>query len=260
MSQADDFDELAALLPFYVNGSLDAEQRARIDAALTTMPALRAELLEVQAIHARVKISGARMVGSDVLAPTERLRNLQARIAAAEAAEKPPADGSADMPTNPLSDTASRISAAKPASIQQASVQLVPSAPAHAHFGARQPRFRPSWSMALAAGLAAVSLIQGVMLYRLQSGDERGGEYTSLSGPTDVAGRSGPRFAVRFQADTRWSDVQALCERLNLRIVRGPEEGMIDLAPSAELDDKQIDAIEMALKQSPSVVFVGRQR
>jgi hypothetical protein len=259
MSHADDFDELAALLPFYVNGSLDAEQRTRIDAALATMPALRVELLEVQAIHAQIKTSGGRMVGPDVPAPTERLRNLQARIATE--AEEPPADGPADMASNRLSDTASRMSAAKPASIPPASIQNVSSAPTHAHVGTQRSRVRPSWSMALAAGLAAVSLMQAVMLYRLQSGDVRsGGEYTSLSGPTDIAGQTGPRFAVRFQTDTRWSDVQALCERLNLRIVRGPEDGMIDLAPSVKLDDKQIDALEMALKQSPSVVFVGRQR
>ena len=97
------------------------------------------------------------------------------------------------------------------------------------------------------------------MLHRLQSDADRDDTYATLSGQTDHAPASGPRFTLRFQADTRWSEIQALCERLNLRIVSGPEEGMIDVTPTDKLNQAQMRALEAALKQSSSVAFVGRQ-
>lgn len=244
MNHIDDFDELAALLPFYANGRLGAAQRARIDAALAAMPALRAELTEVQALHARIKTSGARIaepqIESETPSQTERLRNLQARIAA---------ETQASAPATPAPQT-------RPPS----ATMTAPPAAAHARIGSRRSRFRPSFGMALAAGLAAICIVQGVMLHRLQSDVAGGGEtYASLSGATDHAPPAGPRFSVRFRAETDWSDIQTLCERLNLRIVNGPEEGMIDLAPTSGLNAAQLDALEASLKQSSSVAFVGRQ-
>ncbi len=241
MNHAHDFDELAALLPFYANGRLDAELRARVDAGLAAMPELRAELAEVQTLHARIKTSGARMVEPESSSPAERLRKLQARIAA----ETPPS--ASEAPTLQPKPAQATMAASLPAT--------------QARISPRRSRFRPSLSMALAAGLAAISIVQGVMLHRLQSDDSRNGDaYASLSGQTDLAPLAGPRFTLRFQADTDWSDVQALCERLNLRIVSGPEEGMIDVMPTEGLDEAQFEALEAALKQSSSVAFVGRQR
>lgn len=239
MNHADDFDELAALLPFYANGTLDAAQRARVDAALATMPELRAELAEVQALQAQIKTSGARMLEAESLSPAERLRALQARIAAETT-------GSASETSDSQASTA------------QPTVMAMPAA-ARTRIGSRRSRFRPSFGMALAAGLAAICIVQGVMLHRLQSDADRDDTYASLSGQTDHAPASGPRFTLRFQTDTRWSEVQALCEGLNLRIVSGPEEGMIDVAPTGGLNPSQIEALEAALKQSSSVAFVGRE-
>lgn len=249
MNHADDIHELAGLLPFYVSGRLDAEQRAQVDAALATMPELRAELAEVQALQARIKTSGERSLGVEPASPAERLRKLQARIAA-ETPDSEPAAPRLNAPTTPASMTSA--STAQP-------TRTGSGAPAvQAPFGSRRPRFRPPLSTALAAGLAVVCIGQSAMLYRLQS-DGEGDGYASLSGPTDRAATSGPRFTLRFRADTPWSDIQALCDHLDLRIVDGPEDGMIDVAPTGELDAAQVEAVEAALKRSPSVAFVGRQ-
>lgn len=244
MNHADDFNELAGLLPFYANGRLDAEQCARIDAALETMPALRAELAEVQALQARIKTSGDRSLGVEPASQAERLRRLQERIAAETSDSKPQASrldaSTASIPTTQPTQIASGARTAQ------------------APFDSRRPRSRPALRMALAAGLAIVCMVQAAMLYRLQS-DGEGGEYASLSGPTDRAAIGDARFTLRFRADTSWSEIQALCDRLNLRIVDGPEDGMIDVAPTDALDAAQVEAVETALERSPSVVFVGRQ-
>lgn len=238
MTQEDDLDALAALLPFYANGRLDPAQRARIDAALETQPALRAELAEVRSLQAQVRRSGERLQGSEPVSPSVRLDGLLARIAAevpAPAAEAPP-------------------EAAGPA---QPAIDLLVVRP---RIAPRPPNSPSRLTMAIAAGLAIVCIAQGVMLYRLDiDPDRRDGEYASLSGPSDDAAAMGIRFTVRFSAQASWSDVQGLCERLRLRIVRGPEEGRVDVAPVDRLSPAQGDALEAALKRSPSIVFVGRQ-
>lgn len=238
MTQEDDLDALAALLPFYANGRLDPAQRARIDAVLETQPALRAELAEVRALQAQVRRSGERLQGSEPVSPSVRLDGLLARIAAeapAPVAEAPP---EAAGPAQPAID------------IRMAPTRIAP----------RSPTSPSRLAMAIAAGLAIVCIVQGVMLHRLASGQgHRDGEYASLSGPSDDAPATGVRFTVRFSAQASWSDVQGLCERLRLRIVRGPEEGRVDVAPVDRLSPAQGDALEAALKRSPSIVFVGRQ-
>lgn len=254
MNHADDIHELAALLPFYANGRLDAGQRARIDAALATMPELRAELAEVQALQTQIQAAGERSPGAEPISPPERLRRLQARIAAETSDSKHPV-ARLDASTTSASTTPTSITSASMAqSIQTASG--TPGAPSRS--GSRRRRFRPALGTALAAGLAVVCILQGAMLYRLQS-DGDGNGYASLSGPTDPAAAGSARFTLRFRADTPWSDIQALCDRLDLRIVGGPEDGMIDVAPAGELDAAQVDAVEAALERSPAVAFVGRQ-
>lgn len=249
MNHADDIHELATLLPFYANGRLDAGQRARIDAALATMPELRAELAEVQALQAQIQAAGERSHGADPASPAERLRKLQARIAAETSDSEPPAPR-LDASTTPSS-------MASPSTAQP--TQTASGAPtAQSRSGSRRPRFRPALGTALAAGLAVVCIVQGAMLYRLQSDDEGNG-YASLSGPTDGVATGSARFTLRFRADTPWSDIRALCDRLDLRIIGGPQDGMIDVAPAGELDASQVKAVEAALKRSPSVAFVGRQ-
>jgi anti-sigma factor RsiW len=53
--ECDDTRELALLLPFYVNGTLRAGDRARVDRALKADPALRAELSLVRELRALVR-------------------------------------------------------------------------------------------------------------------------------------------------------------------------------------------------------------
>lgn len=243
MNQDDDPDALAALLPFYASGRLDAARRARIDAALATQPALRAELAEVRALQAQIRRAGERLQEdpSASASSAARLDGLLSRIAASSTAASPSAAtpvAAASEPAPPAIDLdAERSRRAPPASSA-----------------------RPRLAIAIAAGLAIVCIAQGVMLHR-RSADRgpREGEYASLSGPSDDAAATGVRFTVRFGAQASWSEVQGLCARLRLRIVGGPEEGRVDVAPIDRLTPAQGDALEAELKRSPAVVFVGRQ-
>lgn len=234
----DDPDALAALLPFYVNGRLDARQRARIDAALETMPALRVELAEIRALQAQVVQAGEHLHVAGTSPSPARLGRLMSRIAA----EAPPPAGEAPP------DDAGRA---------QPAIDLRMPRP---RVATRVPDSRARLATAIAAGLAIVCLVQGAMLHRRTSGQgDRDGEYASLSGASDDAPATGVRFTVRFSEHASWSDIQGLCEQLRLRIVRGPEEGRVDVVPTERLTPVQGETLEAALKRSPSVVFVGRQ-
>ncbi len=228
MSEADSFDALAALLPFYVNGTLPPEQHAKVVAALAQMPELRTELAEVEAVTALVKGGGAEWVSVDATAPAARLEKLMSRIAedaprSAVAAVQRTGAGSSDS-----------------------NIRSLPF---------RQRLFRPPYSMALAAGLAAVAVVQGGLLLSRQAPSDDG--YSSLSGP-EQSQRSAGLFTLRLKSSAGWGDVLAFLDSQDLRIVAGPQDGMIDVAPKASLTPSQIDALERSLRSSPLIVFVGR--
>jgi hypothetical protein len=229
MSEADSFDALAALLPFYVNGSLPPEQHVRVATALAQMPELRAELAEVQALAALVKGGGTELAGDETRAPADRLEKLMARIA-----------GEAPRSAAPA--------------VQQGSAASSDSNVLPLPF--RQRLFRPPYSMALAAGLAAVAVVQGGLIFSRQA--QTDDSYASLSGPEQPSHSAG-LFTLRLNSDARWGDVLVFLDSQDLRIVAGPQDGMIDVAPNATLSLSQIDALERALRSSPLIVFVGRE-
>lgn len=227
MSETDGFEALAALLPFYVNGSLSPVQHARITAALERMPELRAELVEVEAIAALVKDGGAAWLGTDTTAPADRLDKVMSRIAQEPSRT---AAGSDRLTTVPSTET---------------NVRSLP---------LRQRLFQPPYSMALAAGLAAVALTQGGLLFTRQA--QTDDAYGSLSGPGQA--HSTGLFTLRLKQSAPWGDVLAFLDSQGLSIVAGPQDGMIDVAPNGSLHASQIDALEQTLRRSPLVVFVGR--
>jgi anti-sigma factor RsiW len=246
MSEADSFDALAALLPFYVNGSLPPEQHARVAAALAQMPELCAELAEVQAVAALVKGGGAELVGHETTAPAARLEKLMARIVKEPLVEEPLVEEPHEEEPSREAVVPIQRAAARSSYSPDNNVRSLPF---------RHRLFRPPYSMALAAGLAAVAVVQGGLLVSRQAQtDER---YASLSGP-EQSQRSAGLFTLRLQSSARWGDVLALLDSQNLRIVAGPQDGMIDVAPNASLNPSQIDAMDRALRASPLVVFVGR--
>jgi hypothetical protein len=110
--------------------------------------------------------------------------------------------------------------------------------------------------MALAAGLAAVAVVQGGLLISSRQA-QTDDSYASLSG-LEQSHRSASLFTLRLQSSARWGDVLAFLDSQDLRIVAGSQDGMIDVAPNAALSPAQIDALEHALRASPLVVFVGR--
>jgi anti-sigma factor RsiW len=58
MPQDPDLENLSLLLPFYVNGTLDADACARVDAALASSAELREELAEIGRLAQGVKTGG----------------------------------------------------------------------------------------------------------------------------------------------------------------------------------------------------------
>lgn len=68
---------LALLVPFYVNGTLQPDERRRFDAALATDPELRSELAVALEIAGLVKAGAA---GPSPAVSQNRLRALLSRI------------------------------------------------------------------------------------------------------------------------------------------------------------------------------------
>jgi anti-sigma factor RsiW len=280
---ADSFDALAALLPFYVNGQLSPEERARVEAGLAGMPELRAELAEVQALSALVKRSGAEWTGSAAAEGLPEVRSdAQSEAASEPALASPPArlqrlmarieeEASARATSAEASPQGASAQTQQADSMQQAlpsepPPQVLPFPQTPKHIPAtsdrapqrqpfRQRLFQPPYSMALAAGLAAVALVQAGLLMRAQPPEDE--TYASLSG----TGQPAPAaiiFSLRLKPETPWGEVIDLLNRRDLRIVAGPRDGMIDVAPNAALSVAQTEALEEALQASPLVVFVGR--
>lgn len=77
--QTDDEQALALLVPFYVNGALPADARAKVEAALPGDAALRAELEAAREIAALVKQGGAELAAETAAAPS-RLLMLLSRL------------------------------------------------------------------------------------------------------------------------------------------------------------------------------------
>lgn len=82
MAEDPEFIRLSQLLPFYVNGTLGADDTAQVDAALATSAALREELAVIGRLAQRVKTGGRELTQSeegDLERQAARLRQVSAR-------------------------------------------------------------------------------------------------------------------------------------------------------------------------------------
>ena len=213
-------EDFAFLLPFYANGTLSVDERARVEAALADDADLRAELEEVQTIQALVHDGGAGLARAADEASPQRLKALLSRIEA----ESPPVRAAPRRNLMGRRDTAPGSLVRPPA------------------------RF---WKPAFAAAAALAVVQLGVIAYQARPH----GDYVSLSGPQTATPAAKPgMLLLRLAPDARWADVQALLSSHGLSIVGGPHGDVLDVAPAS---GAQVPDLILQLRASPLVAFVG---
>lgn len=222
----DDDMTLAALLPFYANGTLGPEDRARVDAALSQSADLREELDEIRAVQALVHDGAADWAAEAPAADEARLDRLLARIEA---------------------ETPVMAPAPAPAPRRMSTPERRP--------GFFASLFQPAWKPAFAA-MAMVAAVQGVMLYQGAApgagGDVAGG-YQTASGEDDRHAKPAFTLLVRFGATMSLGECQMLLEQEGLMIVDGPTDGLFEIAPVEPIDAAAQAALQDRLKEHPLI-------
>ncbi len=222
MAQIDDFDALAELLPFYANGTLAADDRHRIDAALVRSAALRAELQNVQSIALMVHEGGHAMIGSVTAPHADRLNKLLERIDIEPTAE--------------------------PKILPFPKRAFAPDAP------------QRKWSNNILSkfAIAATALIvaqTGLIAYFAMSPKPH--DYGTLSGPS-AATNSDSIILIRLEPSAQWHDVENLLATQNLVICDMNAGSVIGLC--AKLSQESVPAVAdriAALRASPLIQFAG---
>lgn len=216
-------DDLAMLLPFYVNGGLSPADVVRIENALQHSAALRAELAEVQALQHSVRYGGDALSAPMQASTTQRLEKLLERIDATTA----PAVATHAQPIR----TSVRERESLWASL-----------------------FSFRWKPAFAAAAAALVVLQSgtIGYFALRN---KPANYGTLSGPVESAAKA--TIMLQLKAGARWFDIQALLTREDLHIVDGPIDSSLALAPNQPMTEAQTNSLIERLKVSPIVTFAG---
>lgn len=214
-------DSNALLLPFYVNGTLGADERAALERALAQSPDLRAELAETEAIAAMVRAGGAGLsVGP--ASGRDRLENLLGAIR----------------------------------SIQRRKVQPIAGRHGLASLHARRSpsaRSPARWAMPIAASLALALVGFAAILTMRDPGEAT---YRTASGTDTGSSAAGEAMLyIRLNPEARWADVEALLDRRQLSIISGPRDGVL----TVRLDDPagNIEKVRVELAASPMVSLAG---
>jgi hypothetical protein len=218
MEESFDMAELEQLLPFYVNGRLEPDVCARIDAALKTSPALREELTALSRLAQMVRAGGIEMTqGADT--SEARLEKVMAQLD-----DKP--QPATEQPASP-----------KPAPVQSGFLNFL------------NPR---NWHPAVALTLAVAALGQAAMITSMQ---KKVGEleYELASGPGGIQRGD---VMITIKADASWTAVEALLGKEGLTIVGGPSDGAITLASPAE--GAELDALITRLRASPLIASADK--
>jgi hypothetical protein len=213
MPEDPELSRLSHLLPFYVNGTLGAQECAQVDGALATSPALREELAVIGRLAQGVK-TGGRALTQDIDGQVDR----QAAQIEQAIASRPPARMQATQVAAPRGGMAGLLSFLSP----------------------------NSWHPAVALTLAIAAVAQGLVIGNL-SGEKAEGtskiaalekrlnevEFQLASGP-DGGNTSKANIMIQLKADTPWSAIEALLAQEELTITGGPSDGTLLLSSKAE--------------------------
>ena len=226
----DSVNELKLLLPFYVNGTLDAEGCARIDAGLAAHAELRAELTIINELAQTIKEGGTQMT----------------------------------QDTTPTAEPAARPAEVRPAPVYAAAT--APAAQPVASFLAfLNPR---KWHPAVSLSLAVAALAQAGMISGL-NGDKAQGEAQVATlekrvGELQFQLASGPGGGETLKADillqvrdtASWAALSALLASEELTIIDGPGDNTLSL--SSPLDGAALEATIKRLRASPLIAAADK--
>jgi hypothetical protein len=219
-------DDLKMLLPFYVNGTLDAENCARIDQGLASSLDLRKELDEINALAQNIREGGLVMmqVQDDVDHSLKSVLD-DPRMKDADVPQVHDHDRNSTLPSQGL------LSFLNP------------------------KNWHPAVSLALvAAAVAQAGLLAGLTDARKTSGEQvaklekRVGdlEYQLASGPGGGAAK--PDILIQVKPNTPWSELSELLSTEGLNIVDGPSDNTVSV--SSELEGAALDAVIVRLRAS----------
>ena len=213
MSKAQDFEALAALLPFYANGSLSEVDRARVEQGLRAHPALKAALQNEIALAQRIKTAGDDMMaGPDN--QEERLQRIMDKLP--------------DRETNFITPIASPAMSGALAFLN--------------------PKY---WVPAIGLSLcAAVALQASLISTKNAQINQLEEKFQSAGGPCEDKAQDG-RIILELKDNAPWSAVADLLDTQQLRIVDSGGFGTLTVASKAEPD--ALAAQVAKLKASPLV-------
>lgn len=234
MRNANEDKDIAQLLPFYVNGTLNAKDCARVDAALAGSRELRSELAAIGNLAQMVKTGGQPMTHGE----NEVEARLDAVLGRIE--DKPP---------------------------QAAPEIAVPYQPSSQGIGGLLSFLNPKrWHPAVSLGLAVAFVAQGVALSNLSSSKQESQariaflqkrvgdlEFELASGPD---GHQPGNIMIEVKADAPWSAVEVLLAKEGLSIVGGPSDGAITL--SSEATGATLNAQIKRIRTSPLIASVDK--
>jgi hypothetical protein len=227
MDNDPEFENLSLLLPFYVNGTLDAAACAKVDAALATSAELREELAEIGRLAQGVK-AGGRAFGHGDAAGAQRVATKLAEV-------RSPAPIA--MPSDRLGGMLAFLN------------------PRSWH-----PAVALSLALAVLAQAAVIANLNGENTQRsskIASLEKRLGEveFQLASGPGGGAVQKGS-ILVQLAPDASWADVETLLANENLEIVGGPSDGALMLSSDAK--DAALDLQIKRLKASALIAAADK--
>jgi hypothetical protein len=221
-----DLKELRLMLPFYVNGTLDAENCARIDQGLARSLELRNELAELNGFAQRVNDGGQAMM--------KDIEN--------------------GDPQTSMADYTQKIAHADP--VQKRNVDRnAPIIPAGL-LGFLNPK---NWHPAVSLALVAAAVAQAGMLVDMTGDRQASGqqiatlekrvgdlEYQLASGPG--GGTPTADILVQVKDDVPWQALSDLLATEGLSIIDGPSDNTLSL--SSDLNGPALDAVIARLRAS----------
>jgi hypothetical protein len=213
--------EISALLPWYVNGTIGEHDRQRVDAHLT-LCASCGEDMERE----RLICQGMTVETAVEYMPAASLKRLQARL-----------DGVAAAPANagPQADAPTQASAA----------------------AAQKPRRSAAWQAAMAASIAvaavALSLLAADRWLQFRARTSAPSYYTVT---TSAARAPGEVIRAVFSPTITLAELQAILDETELRIVSGPTEaGVYSLAANS---GRPVNSSLALLRSNSNVRFAER--